>query len=498
MENTESPARIPTIEIVDPRELLVDVNGRRTLRLNADFVASIAEQGVIQPPTVLRTVDGALRVRTGHRRTAAAVEVGLASIAVVVIGDEATDDAATVERLVTQWSENEHRTGYDEADKLDTIEQLTLLGVSPTQIAKRTKASRPDVDAALTLTGNNTARRRLDEGLTLDQAAAFAEFEGDEDSTRQLERGIQFGRLDHTVQQLRDRRAENEARRAAAAAYIDQGITNLDARPYRGGVTQPLGGLVTKTGNPATVDAVAAEHLAVFMEQDTAYYLKETGEEIDPDDIDYNAETGEDPEEGLAHQDAIEERTVWTPLFFCLDPAAAGLREAVKRGQSASDMTDAEREAYRTERRRVIANNKAWGSAETVRMEWLKKQATRKTAPKGAATFLAHALATSAHLLTGHRLGRIRNEILGTKDADTTSYRPEPGIVPLIDKASEARALVLSWVQVLAAHEASTNNDCWRHHYSETAKYLRYIESLGYTLSEIEGLACGKTPKTTG
>ncbi|MFF0818406.1 ParB/RepB/Spo0J family partition protein [Rhodococcus sp. NPDC003318] len=493
MTNTATPALVH----IDPTELLVDINIRGSLRLTADFLASIAEQGVIQPPTAVRTADGALRVRTGHRRTAAAVQAALPTIPVLVIGDEATDDAATIDRLVAQWSENEHRTGLAEADKLDTIEQLSLLGVSAAQIAKRTKTQRRDVDAALAITGNADARRRLDDGLTLDQAAAFAEFEGDEDAARQLEFGIRAGRLDHTVQRLRDRRAEAEARRAAAADYIAQGITNLDSRPSTySSPARALDRLVTEAGDPATIENVDNEHLVVYMEQETTYHLAETGDEIDYDDIDFEAETGEDAEEGYTHHDAAEERTTWTPEFYCLDPAAAGLREPGHSGGAATD--DDGKEAARAERRRVIANNKAWGSAETVRMDWLKKQATRKTAPKGAAAFIANTLATRAQLLTSYRTGRIRNDILGTKDADTTSYRPEPGVVPLIAKASDARALVLSWIQTLAAHEAVTNNHCWRNYYSDTAHYLRYIESLGYTLSEIEEQACGNTPKITG
>ncbi|NKW16402.1 ParB N-terminal domain-containing protein, partial [Rhodococcus hoagii] len=94
------------------------------------------------PPTAVRTADGQLRVRTGHRRTAAAVHNGLAAIPVLVIGDEATDDAATLDRLATQWAENEHRTGLDHADKVDTVEQMSLLGVPAGQIAKRLKTTR--------------------------------------------------------------------------------------------------------------------------------------------------------------------------------------------------------------------------------------------------------------------------------------------------------------------------------------------------------------------
>jgi hypothetical protein len=43
--------------------------------------------------------------------------------------------------------------------------------------------------------------------------------------------------------------------------------------------------------------------------------------------------------------------------------------------------------------REVIANNKAWRAAETVRREWLKSFVARKNAPKGALRFIFSELA---------------------------------------------------------------------------------------------------------
>ena len=54
-------------------------------------------------------------------------------------------------------------------------------------------------------------------------------------------------------------------------------------------------------------------------------------------------------------------------------------------------------EARREERRRVIANNKAWASAETVRREWLAGFLARKTAPKGAEALICEAVVTGQH-----------------------------------------------------------------------------------------------------
>ncbi|MBM4513543.1 ParB N-terminal domain-containing protein [Rhodococcus hoagii] len=196
MTNTESLELVT----VDPTTLLVDTNIRADLRLTKGFLQSIAEHGVMTPPTAVRTADGQLRVRTGHRRTAAAVHNGLAAIPVLVIGDEATDDAATLDRLATQWAENEHRTGLDHADKVDTVEQMSLLGVPAGQIAKRLKTTRREVAAAVAVAQNDTARSHLAErDLTLDEAAAFAEFSDDPDAIASLEHAIDTGRLAHVA-----------------------------------------------------------------------------------------------------------------------------------------------------------------------------------------------------------------------------------------------------------------------------------------------------------
>ena len=60
----------------------------------------------------------------------------------------------------------------------------------------------------------------------------------------------------------------------------------------------------------------------------------------------------------------------------------------------------AEAEVRREERRRVIANNKAWTSAETVRREWLTGFVTRKTAPKGAEFLICEAVVTGHHTVS--------------------------------------------------------------------------------------------------
>ncbi|WP_051515475.1 ParB/Srx family N-terminal domain-containing protein [Candidatus Blastococcus massiliensis] len=76
---------------------------RRDAGVDIDLVASVRDLGVLVPIVAVRTAEGRLRVRFGHRRTLAAIDAALSTVPVVVAADEASDDAAEIERLVTQW-----------------------------------------------------------------------------------------------------------------------------------------------------------------------------------------------------------------------------------------------------------------------------------------------------------------------------------------------------------------------------------------------------------
>jgi ParB/RepB/Spo0J family partition protein len=223
------------VEQVDPATLLVDVNVRTETVADKDFVASVQDLGVLQPIRAVRTTDGSLRVETGHRRTLAALEAGLATVPVLVIADDRTDDAGTVERIVRQYAENEHRTGLTTVDRLGVVEQLSLLNVSAAQIAKRTRMKRPEVDQALAVTGSDLAKAasvRYD--LTLDQAAAVAEFEDDTETVKALVAAAKSGQFDHVLERARqDRDDTRERAQAATGVRMIKGPGVGATRPSR-------------------------------------------------------------------------------------------------------------------------------------------------------------------------------------------------------------------------------------------------------------------------
>jgi ParB family transcriptional regulator, chromosome partitioning protein len=123
----------------------------------------------------------------------------------------------------------------------------------------------------------------------------------------------------------------------------------------------------------------------------------------------------------------------------------------------------------------VSTQEAPWTSAKTVRRTWLAEFARRKTAPKGAAEYIAHAIATDIHSL--RRAGERGHKLASD----------------LIAKAAPSRAQHIALVLALAAREAETGVQTWRRESAERA-YLSALESWGYTFSDVEQIARGGAP----
>lgn len=435
---------------VDPRSLLLEANVRTDADLDPQFLASIRTLGVLTPVLVQAQADG-LHVRAGQRRTLAAVEVGRATIpAYVVDGD--TDEAR---RIIEQMAENDHRRGVSDRDRVAAYQQLSLLGLSAAQIAKRTATKKDRVTAALTVAASPVAAAVTAKyDVTLDQAAVIAEFDGDDEAVKALTVAAvkEPGTFDHLAQKLRDKRSDAEALAAAAADLTTQGVAVID-EPERG------------EGSTAR----ALHHLCATSDQARTALTEET-------------------------HAACPGRVAWLRLDYwsrevktthgCADPAAHGHAErftdtgASGSGQAGGPMT-AEQKA---ERRTLIANNKAWRSAETVRRDWLTTFAARKTAPKDAATFLAAALARRTS--PDDDALRLARTLL-TLDQPTDWRQPDP-LTDAIAKASPARAQHIALVLILATIEHRTGVHTWRNPSPESRAYFTALATWCYGLSDVE------------
>jgi ParB family transcriptional regulator, chromosome partitioning protein len=119
-------------------------NVRDDAALGKEFLASIAENGVLVPITGVRHPDNSdvIRVRNGQRRTLAAREVGLATVPVFVLASSAADASEeTIERIEHQIVTNDQKQDLTDAQRARGIQQLLDAGVSVTKVAKilRTK-----------------------------------------------------------------------------------------------------------------------------------------------------------------------------------------------------------------------------------------------------------------------------------------------------------------------------------------------------------------------
>ncbi len=127
----------------------------------------------------------------------------------------------------------------------------------------------------------------------------------------------------------------------------------------------------------------------------------------------------------------------------------------------------------------MLANNKAWRSAEAVRREWLIRFCSRKTPPVGAPRMVAEWLLLAEHPLRA-----------AIEKGSAGALALLGSALNLDEATSERRAQVVAVAVLLAAYEADTGTHSWRSPNSATARYLRYLEANGYELSDVERLAC--------
>lgn len=100
-------------------------NVRQDLGDLRSLTASIAQLGVMQP-VVLEVRGQRLRVRSGHRRVAAARLAGLGKVPAVIHGSALDDD----EWLVAATHENTRRRGLDMEDRARTVEAMRKAGMT--------------------------------------------------------------------------------------------------------------------------------------------------------------------------------------------------------------------------------------------------------------------------------------------------------------------------------------------------------------------------------
>lgn len=430
-----------------------------------------------------------LVVRKGQRRTLAALKAGLPRVRVLIEPQPSTADIDTeperarrtheAERIIDQLTENQHRADISDAEQVTAHQQLLGLGMSAAQIARTTRTPAKRVRQTTAVAGSARAIEvgaRYD--LDLVQMSVIAEFSDDDDAVAQLtETALQRPhQLAHAAQRLRDTRAERALCTELEDQLREDGVTVLGRDDARHDTAMTLARLRPSGDDPSGTELTEEAH------RDCPGHAATVTVRFDFD----------------------QGKTAHT-LWVCTDPATHGHAERYDRPSSQKPATpagetdeqrqareDRERETAREARRTVIANNKAWESAQVVRRDWLRELFARKTAPKGAAIFVAAEFAQGDHDLrrameSGNALA---STLLGLGDAGGYGYysgRPNP-IAEAARSGSAARATMLALALVLAAYEDGTTRDSWRNPTPATRRYFAQLRDWGYALADVEQL----------
>lgn len=441
---TDINTTVGTIEHVDPTQVIVEANVRSIAPLEKDFLASIRENGVITPILARRDEQGNIIVRAGQRRTLAAREVGLSTIpAYVVDVDEAISD-----RIVQQIVENDHRESLTDADRASAFQQLAFEGLTPQVIARRTAIKQAQVKQGLKVAENPFATTAIVEHqLTMDQAAALIEFEGEDDTVASLievatKQPEQFA---HTAQRARDEKALAEQVAQTCVELREKGFTILDRDPgYYDTDHTRISNLLTEDGSRVTVEDIAeAADQAAFVR---SYYSGEV--EV---------------------------------IYYVADFKALGLRKSDSSGSTSGPMSDEDKAA----RRELIANNKAWASAEVVRREWLTTLLSRKTMPRNAGLFVALGV-TQFRSNVSDAMGRgneLAHALLGIEN-NGGYWAPDK--LGAIVQSSPTRAPQIALAVVVGGIESHVTKDTWRNPTGIAAAYFTQLVEWGYAAAEVE------------
>lgn len=417
---------------IPPARLVPHENNAHAELRNIDALAQTVEYlGIIEPLIVLpANDDGSHTIVAGHRRHAAAIQVGLETVPCVVV-----DDPGAADQLVTMLVENLHRDDLTLLEEASTYQQLALLDWEPEKIARATGREVERVQQSLTL--HQLPEQIQDAANTgevdLVSAAALTEFTHDPKAIeRIMKKGAGYWGYQHAIADERARQQKRHELEVLKAELVLEGV-KVTPRPKfvnEGGAAVLVDNLVDADGDPVDVEQVKSEAgFAAYINRDYAPKA----------------------------------------VYYCPDPEAVGLRPAP--GTYEADR--AERESLEAE---AAARRDAWEAATIVRREFLL---SRFGNAKGAKRLFRPAL----RALAGSRM----NMPLGafSEFADAVCGCPIREIPENAGLDRLTRATVARWL----AHSEDNLKDSAFGRWGDFQGALAYLDLLvteGYELAEIE------------
>lgn len=207
-------------------------NPRHTAAADAEMVASIRENGLIQPIVVAPHPDkpATYIVIAGHRRLDGCKKAKRTTVPAIIREDLATE-GQQIEAMII---ENGHRVDLTPIEEAEGYAQLELLGYKATAIAAAVGRDVKTVRARMKLLKlAPSTRKKVHAGqMSLDDAAAFVEFADDPEATKKLERSASAGYdFRHTIQTLRRYRDTRRRIAADVAKLLGRGAEEIILKP---------------------------------------------------------------------------------------------------------------------------------------------------------------------------------------------------------------------------------------------------------------------------
>ena len=456
--------------LVNPEYLQAGENVRRDLRAGKGFLETVRAHGVVKDIDVYVTLTG-LVVLDGHRRLDAALALHLESVPVRVVR---VDDEA--ERIASQLMVNDEAEHCNSAERADAIQQLVLLGV-PAQDLRRRGIRGEEVAAARAVASAPQAvRQAAVERPQIDLVGLghLAELATDavEDSPvvakavadaierpEQVEHIVARARAEAEEERiLADKRAELEAQ--GIRAFEDAREWSLYDKGQRlDSLVDDHGEVLTEATHSSCPGHAAVVYPAVTWEGDQR---KVTGTRV---------------------------------AFWCDDWRAHGHRNRWARNTSGatSGPMDEEQRKARAEK---IRRNKAMDAANGVRRQWIQDRLLTSGTRLPAVAWRSR---LPLYLFPVLRWTHMRVSSTALEKGRERLACDLPSLRAVLPTAPAAEVALLTFA--LAAMEGSIEKDTWTDTRGVSAMmtrlHLRFLEQLGYTLSDIEASYCQDVEDST-
>ena len=445
--------------LVNPEYLQAGENVRRSLRAGKGFLETVRAHGVVKDIDVYVTLTG-LVVLDGHRRLDAALALHLESVPVRVVR---VDDEA--ERIASQLMVNDEAEHCNSAERADAIQQLVLLGV-PAQDLRRRGIRGEEVAAARAVASAPQAVRQAAverPQIDLVGLGRLAELATDavEDSpvvakavADAIERPDQ---VEHIVARARAEAEEERILADKRAELEAQGIRAFEAaREW------------SLYGKGQRLDSLVDDHGEVLTE---ATHSSCPGHAA----VVYPAVTWEGDQRKV---------TGTRVAFWCDDWRAHGHRNRWARNTSGATSGPMEEE-QRKARAEKIRRNKAMDAANGVRRQWIQDRLLTSGTRLPAVAWRSR---LPLYLFPVLRWTHMSVSSIALEKGSERLACDLPSLRAVLPTAPAAEVALLTFA--LAAMEGSIERDTWTDTRGVSAMmtrlHLRFLEQLGYALSDVE------------